>query len=420
MIKPAACLPISACRCCGGTDLASVFDMGLMPPSDGFSRSAAEPDATYPLEVLMCEGCGLAQLRHTVAPDALFGDDYFYFSSYTQTVLDNARNNVEAALARFEPGPDALVVELASNDGYLLKQVATRGFRVLGIDPAPHPVEAARAAGVETIHAFFTEALAAELEAEGRQAALVFASNVLAHVADTQDFVRGIRRLLRPDGTAIIEAPYLRDLIEHLEFDTIYHEHLCYFSVTALRGLFARQGLHVNDVERIPIHGGSLRIFVQKRDAPSERMLKMVEEERETGLDRPDAFQAFAARVSAVGQELRDLLRRLKAEGKRVAGYGAAAKGTILLNFFRIGADDLIWIADKNPHKHGLYVPGVKVPVVGTDRIEADAPDYLLILPWNHREEIMRQQAGFARRSGRFIIPIPRPRIVGEEGAQGA
>ena len=419
MIKAAACLPITACRCCGGTELAGVFDMGLMPPSDGFSRSAAAPDATYPLEVLMCAGCGLAQLRHTVAPDALFGDDYFYFSSYTQTVLDNAKANVEAALARFRPAPDALVVELASNDGYLLKQVAARGFRVLGIDPAPHPVEAARAAGVETLHAFFTEALAAELEAEGRQAALVFASNVLAHVADTQDFVRGIRRLLRPDGTAIIEAPYLRDLIEHLEFDTIYHEHLCYFSATALRELFGRQGLFLNDVERIPIHGGSLRIFVQKRDAPSERLLAMLREERESGLDRPDAFRAFARRISDMGRELRGLLQRLKAEGKRVAGYGAAAKGTILLNHFRIGADDLIWIADKNPHKHGLYVPGVKVPIVGTDRIGADAPDYLLILPWNHRDEIMRQQAEFARRGGRFIIPIPRPRIVGGEG-QGA
>jgi SAM-dependent methyltransferase len=415
MSKSVACLPISACRSCGGTTLAAVFDMGLMPPSDGFSRSAVAADPTYPLEVLMCESCGLAQLRHTVAPDALFGQDYFYFSSYTQTVLDNAKENVEAALARFRPGPDALAVELASNDGYLLKQVAARGIRVLGIDPAPHPVEAARAAGVETIHAFFTEALAAGLEAEGRQASLLFASNVLAHVADTQDFVRGIRRLLRPDGTAIIEAPYLRDLLDHLEFDTIYHEHLCYFSATALRELFARQGLHLNDVERIAIHGGSLRIFVQKQDAPSARLLAMLEEERRIGLDRADAFKPFSARVAAVGEELRDLLRRLRAEGKRVAGYGAAAKGTILLNFFRIGAEDLLWIADKNPHKHGLYVPGMKVPVVGPERIEADRPDYLLILPWNHREEIMRQQADFARRGGHFIIPIPQPRVVGEE-----
>jgi SAM-dependent methyltransferase len=415
MMKAAACVAISGCRSCGGTRLASVFDMGLMPPSDGFSRSAAASDPTYPLDVLMCEDCGLAQLRHTVAPDALFGQDYFYFSSYTQTVLDNARENVEAALARFRPGPDALVVELASNDGYLLKQVAARGIRVLGIDPAPHPVEAARAAGIETVHAFFTEALAAELEAQGRQASLLFASNVLAHVADTRDFVRGIRRLLRPDGTAIIEAPYLRDLIEHLEFDTIYHEHLCYFSATALRGLFARQGLHLNDVERIPIHGGSLRIFVQKGDAPSGRLLAMLEEERRIGLDRAEAFQAFAARVASIGEELRGLLRRLRDEGRRVAGYGAAAKGTILLNFFRIGAEDLLWIADKNPHKHGLYVPGMKVPIVGPERIEADRPDYLLVLPWNHREEIMRQQADYARRGGRFIIPIPQPRVLGGE-----
>jgi SAM-dependent methyltransferase len=383
-----------------------------MPPSDGFSRSATEPDPAYPLEVAMCGDCGLAQLRHTVAPEALFGDDYRYFSSYTQTVLDNAKDNVEAALARFRPAPDALVVELASNDGYLLKQVAARGFRVLGVDPAPRPVEAARAAGVETIRAFFAEALAAELEAEGRQAALVFASNVLAHVADTRDFMRGIRRLLRPDGTAIVEVPYLRDLLDHLEFDTIYHEHLCYFSARALRELFARQGLHLNDVERIPIHGGSLRAFVQKEDAPTARLLRTLAEERDAGLDRPGAFGAFAARVSAAGEELRGLLHRLKAEGKRVAGYGAAAKGTILLNHFRIGAGDLLWIADKNPHKHGLHVPGVKVPIVGPERIEADAPDYLLVLPWNHREEIMRQQAAFARRGGRFIIPVPRPRVV--------
>ena len=211
----------------------------------------------------------------------------------------------------------------------------------------------------------------------------------------------------------------MRDLLEHLEFDTVYHEHLCYFSATALRGLFARQGLHLNDVERIAIHGGSLRIFVQKQDAPSARLLAMLEEERRIGLDRADVFQAFAARVAAVGEELRGLLRRLRAEGKRIAGYGAAAKGTILLNFFRIGAEDLLWIADKNPHKHGLYVPGMKVPIVGPERIEADRPDYLLVLPWNHREEIMRQQADFARAGGRFIIPIPQPRIVGAE-AQAA
>lgn len=260
----------------------------------------AGPDPRYPLEVLVCNACGLAQLRHTVAPEALFDDDYPHFSSYSQTVVDNARANVEQALARFAPPPDALVVEIASNDGYLLKHVAARGFRTLGIDPASGPVAAARAAGIETLHAFFTEALAAELAASGRQADLVFGNNVLAHVADTGGFVRGIARLLKPGGTAIIEAPYLRDLIEHGEFDTICHEHLCYFSVTALRQLFARHGLALNDVERIPIHGGSIRLFVQHANAPTPRMLALLAEEHALDLDGPGAFRRFAERTEVI------------------------------------------------------------------------------------------------------------------------
>ncbi|MDB5375011.1 MAG: hypothetical protein JWP04_3653, partial [Belnapia sp.] len=353
----ASCIPLAACRCCGGTDLPSVFDLGLMPPSDAMARSATDPDPAYPLEMLMCTRCGLAQLSHTVAPEALFSAEYRYFSSYTQTVVDNATAAVEAALARFAPPPGALAIELASNDGYLLKQLAAKGMRTLGIDPAPGPVAAARAAGIETIEAFFTEALAARLQAEGTQAALVFANNVLAHVADTAGFVRGIRHILHPDGTAIIEVPYLRDLIEHAEFDTIYHEHLCYFSVGALAELFRRQGLHLNDLDRIPIHGGSLRLFVQHAEAPSERLLAILREEQAMGLDRPEAFRAFAAQVGAVGQRLRDMIGSLRAEGKRIAAYGAAAKGTILLNHFGLGPQDLLWVADKNPHKHGLYMP---------------------------------------------------------------
>lgn len=412
-MTPASCAPIAACRCCGGTDLPSVFDLGLMPPSDAMARSATDPDPAYPLEMLMCTRCGLAQLSHTVAPEALFSAEYRYFSSYTQTVVDNATAAVEAALTRFSPPPGALAIELASNDGYLLKQLAAKGMRTLGIDPAPGPVAAARAAGIETIEAFFTEALAARLESEGTRAALVFANNVLAHVADTAGFVRGIRHILAPDGTAVIEVPYLRDLIEHAEFDTIYHEHLCYFSVSALAELFRRQGLHLNDLDRIPIHGGSLRLFVQHRQAPSERLLAILREEEAMGIGRPEAFRAFAAQVSTVGQQLRDMIGSLRAEGKRIAAYGAAAKGTILLNHFGLGPQDLLWVADKNPHKHGLYMPGVKLPIVAPDRIAADAPDCLLILPWNHAAEIMRQEAGFAGRGGRFIIPIPQPRLVG-------
>ncbi len=406
------CTAVTTCRSCDSADLEGVFDLGLMPLSDGFARSGTAPDPHYPLEVLVCNACGLAQLRHTVAPDALFDDDYPYFSSYSQTVVDNARANVEQALTRFAPPPDALVVELASNDGYLLRHVAARGFRTLGIDPASGPVAAARAAGIETLHAFFTEDLAEELAASGRQANLIFGNNVLAHVADTGGFVRGIARLLKPGGTAIIEAPYLRDLIEHGEFDTIYHEHLCYFSVAALRQLFARHGLALNDVERIPIHGGSIRLSIQHADAPAPRMLALLAEEHALGLDGAEAFRRFAERTAATGETLHALLRRLKSSGARIAAYGAAAKGTILLNHFGLGRDMLDWVADANPHKHGRFVPGVKLEIVPPSRIVVDRPDYLLLLPWNHKEEIMRQQAAFLAAGGRFIVPIPEPAIL--------
>jgi hypothetical protein len=294
----------------------------------------------------------------------------------------------------------------------LLKHVAARGVRTLGIDPARSVVEVARKAGIDTIHAFFTEALAIDLAKAGKRADLIFGANVLAHVAGTGDFVRGIAHLLKPNGTAIIEAPYLRELIDRNEFDTIYHEHLCYFSVTALRTLFQRNGLFLNDVKRIPIHGGSLRMFIQHQDAPSEYILKLLAEEKSAGLDRPEAFQAFAGRVAAMGKTLRALLQDLKGKGARLAAYGAAAKGTILLNYFKIGPSLLDWVADKNPHKHGLYVPGMKIPIVDPARVEKDRPDYLLILPWNHGEEIMRAQAAFTARGGRFILPVPEPRIV--------
>lgn len=406
------CTEIRACRACGGGALARVFDLGRMPASDGFTADACLPDPAWPLEVVCCAGCGLAQLRHTVAPELLFSDAYRYFSSVTRTVVDNARENVAQALARFRPPAGALVVELASNDGYLLKHAAAAGMRVLGVDPARGPVEAARAAGIETIHAFFGDDLARRMAADGRQAALVFASNVLAHVADTRGFVRGIRRILAPGGTAIIEVPYLRDLIDHVEFDTIYHEHLCYFSLTALADLFAREGLALNDAARIPIHGGSLRLFVQHEPAPSARLAALLAQERAQGLDRPQAFRDLARRVDGVGRRLHALLADLRAQGARVAAYGAAAKGTILLNHFGLGPRELLWVADRNPRKHGLFVPGVKLPVVPVERIASDRPTHLLLLPWNHRAEILRDQGAFLAAGGRFIVPIPEPVVV--------
>jgi SAM-dependent methyltransferase len=413
LVAEASCHEIVACRGCGGHHLEDVFDLGRMPASDGFTSDGSGADPAWPLRVVSCTDCGLAQLRHTVAPELLFSDNYQYFSSVIRTVLENAEANVAQAIARFRPPRGALAIELASNDGYLLRHAAAAGLSVLGIDPARGPVEAARAAGIETIHAFFTETLAARLASQGRQASLLFANNVLAHVANTRGFVRGIRAVLAPAGMAIIEVPYLRDLIDHVEFDTIYHEHLCYFSLSALDRLFAEEGLSLNDAERISIHGGSLRLFVQHGCMQSERLTKMLEAERRDGLDKPDAFRGLAKRVEDVGRSLRELLSRLRSEGATIAGYGAAAKGTILLNHFGIGPDDLLWIADRNPRKHGLFVPGVKLPVVPVERIAQDRPTHLLLLPWNHRAEILRDQSEFLAGGGRFIVPIPEPVIVG-------
>jgi SAM-dependent methyltransferase len=401
-----------ACRSCGSRRLTPVFDLGDMPLSDGFTAAAETPDPTYPLAIVFCEDCTLAQLRHTVNPQLLFTDDYHYFSSYTETVVENAARNVAGALARKPLGPDALVVELASNDGYLLQHVQARGVPVLGIDPARGVVEAARARGVASLHAFFTRALAEQLIADGRRADLVFASNVLAHVADTGDFVEGIATLLKDDGTAIIEVPHLLTLLEHTEFDTVYHEHLCYFSATALDRLFRRRGLHLNDVERIDIHGGSLRLFVEKHPAPSAAVTRLLDEEARYGLTTAEIFTRFATDVRALGERLIALLDGAKARGETIAAYGAAAKGTILLNTFGIGTERLDYVVDRNPHKHGLYVPGVKLPIRPPAHLEHARPDLLVILPWNHKTEIMRQLSDFAAAGGAFLVPVPRPEIV--------
>lgn len=403
---------IHGCRSCGSERLVSVYDMGDLPPSDGFTADGRTPDNLYPQEVVFCEDCTLVQLRHTVPRELLFSDEYRYFSSFTQTVVDNARENVTEAIERFHVTADDLIVELASNDGYLLKFARDRGIPVLGIDPAKKPVEAARAAGIDTIHAFFTEELGSILASEGKRAKLLFAANVLAHVSDTAGFVRGIKHLLADDGTAIVECPYLKDLIDHREFDTIYHEHICYFSLTALDRLFRRQGLFLNDVKLIPIHGGSLRLFVQHREHQSAYLEGLLADEARLGLTKPAAFRAFADEVRGLGERLKAMLGKLKAEGKSIAGYGAAAKGTILLNHFGIGPDMIPIIADKNTHKHGLFVPGVKIPVVSPDEMLARRPDAIVILPWNHRTEIMRQLQPFKDQGGVFVIPVPEPTIV--------
>ncbi len=411
---PFAAVDEARCRSCGGDGLSVFLSLGNLPLSDGFLEESqlADEEPRFPLDVAFCPSCALVQILETVPPEKLFGADYPYFSSFTDTLLRHSQSNVNERIAERHLGPTSLVVELASNDGYLLQYYQARGIPVLGIDPAPGPVEAARAKGIESLLAFFGHELAARLASQGKRADVIHANNVLAHVADTNGFVKGIATLLKDTGVAVIEAPYVKELVDHGEFDTIYHEHLCYFSVTALKNLFARHGLFLNRVEPLTIHGGSLRLFVEKKDRPGHSVTQYLETEARLGLNRLDYYANFSTRVSQIRSELATLLKDLKRRNARIVGYGAAAKGTIMLNYVGIGRDTLDFVVDRNVHKQGRYVPGVRLPIEAPGRVLETQPDYVLILPWNFKDEIMTQQDEYRRRGGRFIVPVPRPSIL--------
>ncbi len=408
-----ACVGAS-CRSCGTSGLEPVLDLGLMPLSDGFltAEQLAQPTPRFPLQVGFCPHCTLVQILETVPPEQLFGADYPYYSSFSESWLDHCRDSAIALAAEHALGPQSLVVELASNDGYMLRNFVERGIPTLGVDPAPGPCEAAAALGIEVRCAFFDEALAREIAAEGRRANLILANNVLAHVADTNGFVSGIKTMLAPGGAAVIEVPYVVDLIEHLEFDTIYHEHLCYFSVHALDALFSRHNLALNRVERLSTHGGSLRlhVFHERRARPTVDAL--LESERERGVDGAAYYAEFAARVESLKQELIRQLASWRGSGKTIAAYGAAAKGTILLNYVGIHRDTVDFVVDRNVHKQGKFVPGVDLPIEAPERLRAERPDLVLLLPWNLRSEILAQESEYRDAGGRFLIPVPWPEVV--------
>jgi len=403
-----------SCISCGHEGLLPILDLGLMPRSDGLldETGLAHRESLVPLRLGYCPGCALVQLLETRPPEEMFGDDYLYFSSFSEDLLKHSRDNALELVEMRGLGSDSLVAEIASNDGYMLQNFKGEGIPVLGIDPAKQPATAAIEKGIDTVIDFFGTRVATKLRDEGRRADVIIANNVVAHVADQNDLVAGMATLLADDGIVVVEFPYVRDLIDFIEFDTIYHEHLCYFSVGSAKTLFERHGLHLNDVRRLPIHGGSLRLYFGKTAAPSEAVTTILAEEKELGLDTYDYYADFGARVRDFRRKARELIGGLKAEGKRIAAYGAAAKGTIMLNFLDLNARAIEYAVDKNVHKQGKYMPGVRVRIDDPAKLMADKPDYVMILPWNFRDEIIRQQQAFLAAGGRFVVPIPDLEIV--------
>jgi SAM-dependent methyltransferase len=391
-------------------------DLGLQPPSNAFLEPAADfsGEPRYPLRAKVCDRCLLAQVDYDVDPRELFGK-YVYFSSYSEDWLRHAEAYARMARTRFGLGAASLVVELASNDGYLLRNFVAAGIPALGIDPSDTVAAAAAKIGVPTLVEFFGEAVAARLVAAGRQADLIIGNNVLAHVPQLTDFVSGIAALLKPDGTVTIEFPHLLQLIEHVEFDTIYHEHYSYLSLLAVERVFARCGLQLYDVEELATHGGSLRIYASRSDRPglddSAALHRVRAREAAAGLAELETYRRFGLRVEECRRALLEFLAGAKRSGRRVAGYGAAAKGNTLMNFCGLTADDVAIVADRNPHKQGKLLPGTHIPVVSPEELLQWRPDYVLILPWNLSAEIMRQLDQVRAWGARFVTPIPLLRI---------
>ena len=402
------------CRACGSPNSLPVISFGRTPLADGLltHEELGGPEITAPLDLVFCPDCSLVQITETVPPEILFCRSYPYYSSVSKSLREHFAGSAESIFQKRGLDSSSLVVEAASNDGCMLRNFVARGVPVLGIDPAEGPVAKAQEEGITSMCAFFTEDLARELVAQGKQADVFLANNVLAHVADLNGFVEGFRALLKPSGGAVIECPYLVDLIEKCEFDTIYHQHLCYFSVTALVALFRAHHLVLTNVERTSIHGGSLRLFVQHNGHPGERVLALLKEEHEMGLDRIEFYRGFASHVESVRDRLVAMLGELKRSGKKIAGYAAAAKATTLLSFCGIDRSILDYVVDLNEFKQGRYMPGNHLPIYSPAKLQESPPDFLLVLAWNFAGEIMHQQQVYKEAGGKFIVPIPAPAII--------
>jgi SAM-dependent methyltransferase len=402
-----------SCRACDGRDLVRVLDLGKQPLANALlpNPAAFASEAFYPLDLMFCRQCALVQILDVIDPAVLFGH-YLYVTGTSETIAAHNERYADAVIGRLGLGARDLVAEIASNDGSLLNCFRARGVRVLGIEPATNIAAMARARGIETENRFFDRAAGAEIAAQHGRARAIIGNNVFAHVDDPVGFLAGCADLLADDGLVFIEVPYALDMLERGEYDTIYHEHLSYFSLSSLARVAEAAGLALAGAERVPVHGGSLRVAFGKGRTPSPDVAPMLAAEKANGLTSLERWIAFGEAAARNRAEVRALLQSLKREGKSVAAYGAPAKGNTLLNYCEIGVDLLPWTVDRNPLKVGLYTPGMHLPVLRVETIEERRPDYLVVLPWNFSEEIMRQQHAFAARGGRFIIPIPSPRVV--------
>ncbi|HRD75893.1 MAG TPA: class I SAM-dependent methyltransferase [Hyphomicrobiaceae bacterium] len=406
------------CRFCSGLLAQSFCDLGTSPASNSFIRpeNALHPEPFYALNVYVCGKCLLVQLPEHKAADQIFTDDYAYFSSFSTSWLAHSKAYCEMAAKRFGLGPKSQVIEIASNDGYLLQYFKAMGIPVLGVEPTANTAKAAVEKGVPTLVRFFGRELAGELARDGRKADLLLGNNVLAHVPDINDFVAGMKLALKPTGVVTMEFPHLAKLIAGIQFDTIYHEHYSYLSLIAVERIFAHHGLTVFDVDEIATHGGSLRIYARHAEAKtperSARVPALIERERAAGLGSVAGYEGFDARVQEVKRSLLEFLIKVKREGKSVVGYGAAAKGNTLLNYCGIRQDFIDFVVDRSPAKQGRLLPGTRIPVKAPEAIDSARPDYLLILPWNLRDEIVSSMGHIRGWGGKFVVPLPKVEVI--------
>ena len=403
------------CRSCGSTDAAHILDLGQQPLANNLLTPAdlAKKEPKFPLRLAVCKSCWMLQITDLVPPVELFSE-YLYFSSFSDLMLRHSREACDGYMKEFGLNSQSLVVEVASNDGYLLQNFVKAKVPCLGIEPAANIAKVAREKGIETLVEFFSQKIASDLAAENRQADLILGNNVFAHAPDTNDFVAGLKTLLKPKGRIALEFPYGADFIEHTEFDTIYHEHVFYFTLTALKPLFERHGLTIFRVQRLPIHGGSLRLFAGHTGvyAVEKSATDLLAEEARKGVNALAYYEGFANQVRTLKDDLVALLAKLKQEGKSIAAYGASAKGSTLLNYYGIGADTLDFVADRSTYKQGRLTPGTHIPIVPPEELLKRKPDYTLLLTWNFADEILAQQKAYRDAGGKFIVPIPKVKVV--------